>query len=141
MATDNADKTQVDTGHDPAFWVRHAHSAMREQVTALVNEIGNIPISRRKNLLGIADQLVSLLDELTKLDKGGFRMVPPRPPVAPPAISGDNEGMEDRVKNLENFALETRDRLTRIETKMDALATKDALANLKADRERLAIPH
>lgn len=38
-----------------------------------------------------------------------------------PPYDGD---MEARVLKLEDFALETRDRLTRIETKLDATATK-----------------
>jgi hypothetical protein len=37
-----------------------------------------------------------------------------------------DEGMEVRVKALEQFAIETRDRLTRIEVKLDAVAAKAA---------------
>lgn len=40
---------------------------------------------------------------------------------------GDNGGMEARVAKLEDFAVETRDRLTRIETKLDTFATKEDL--------------
>ena len=35
--------------------------------------------------------------------------------------------MEARVTALENFAVETRDRLTRIETRLDTFATKEDL--------------
>lgn len=35
--------------------------------------------------------------------------------------------MEARVTALENFAIETRDRLTRIETRLDTFATKEDL--------------
>lgn len=35
-----------------------------------------------------------------------------------------DDGMEARVVKLEDFAVETRERLTRIETKLDATATK-----------------
>lgn len=46
-------------------------------------------------------------------------------------------GMEARLKVLEEFAQVTRDRLTRIETKLDQFATKADIAstegNLKAD--------
>lgn len=35
--------------------------------------------------------------------------------------------MQARVIALENFAIETRDRLTRIETRMDSFATKSDL--------------
>ncbi|HBI82440.1 hypothetical protein G3I67_10465 [Orrella sp. NBD-18] len=35
--------------------------------------------------------------------------------------------MEARVTALENFAIETRDQLTRIETRLDTFATKEDL--------------
>lgn len=39
----------------------------------------------------------------------------------------DNGDMEARVAKLEEFAQQTRDRLTRIETKIDSFATKEDL--------------
>lgn len=39
----------------------------------------------------------------------------------------DNEEMETRVKALEDAAVETRDRLARIETRLDTFATKEDL--------------
>lgn len=45
----------------------------------------------------------------------------------------DNGDMEARVVKLEDFAVETRDRLTRIETKLDATATKAEVHDLKAE--------
>lgn len=39
----------------------------------------------------------------------------------------DNGGMEARLAKLEEFAQQTRDRLTRIETKLDSFATKEDL--------------
>jgi hypothetical protein len=38
-----------------------------------------------------------------------------------------NDGMEARVTNLEDFAIDTRDRLARIETRLDVFATKEDL--------------
>lgn len=49
---------------------------------------------------------------------------PPAPPVAPPSPSGDNGDMQDRIAALENFAQDTRERLARIETKLEAKADK-----------------
>lgn len=43
-----------------------------------------------------------------------------------------NDGMETRVAKLEDFALETRDRLTRIETKLDTFATKADLQEMSS---------
>jgi len=43
----------------------------------------------------------------------------------------DDGGMESRVKNLENFALETRDRLARMETRMEFFATKSDIGDTK----------
>lgn len=39
--------------------------------------------------------------------------------VAPPGGGGDNTGMEARIAKLEDFAQDTRERLTRVETKLD----------------------
>ena len=44
-----------------------------------------------------------------------------------------NGGMEARVLKLEDFAVETRDRLTRIETKLDGTSTKADLADLRSE--------
>lgn len=51
----------------------------------------------------------------------------PPPPVAPPTQSGENDWMEHRIKALELFALDARERLVRLETKIDATATKEDL--------------
>ena len=55
------------------------------------------------------------------------------PPVDPPGGGGDNGGMEARVMKLEDFAQDTRDRLTRIETRLDNTATKADVAELRAE--------
>lgn len=52
---------------------------------------------------------------------------PPRVPVDRSGGGGDNGGMEARVAKLEGFAQDTRDRLARIETRMDTFATKEDL--------------
>lgn len=41
--------------------------------------------------------------------------------------------MDRRVSRLEDFAQDARERLARMETRMDTFATKEDLANLKAD--------
>jgi ribosome-interacting GTPase 1 len=45
---------------------------------------------------------------------------------APP--TGQAQSMDNRIRNLETHAVETRDRLTRIETTLEHVATVDALA-------------
>jgi hypothetical protein len=45
---------------------------------------------------------------------------------------GDDSGMEARITALEQANLETRDRLARIETRLDSVATKADLAELTA---------
>jgi hypothetical protein len=47
--------------------------------------------------------------------------------------NGDDGGMEARLSALEAANLETRDRLIKIETRMDSLASKEDLANLRAE--------
>ncbi|PFH12558.1 hypothetical protein BCF11_5044 [Collimonas sp. PA-H2] len=45
---------------------------------------------------------------------------------------GYDDAMEARVNKLEEFAIDTRERLSRIETRLDACATKSDLKNLEA---------
>jgi hypothetical protein len=44
--------------------------------------------------------------------------------------------MESRISALEAASIETRDRLVRIETRLDAVATKADLLDVKADLRR-----
>ena len=53
-----------------------------------------------------------------------------RGPPKQPASGGEppyDGGMEARIARLEDFAADTRDRLARIETRMDTFATKEDL--------------
>lgn len=45
---------------------------------------------------------------------------------------GYDDAMEARVNKLEEFAIDTRDRLSRIETRLESCATKSDLKNLEA---------
>ncbi|WP_062115930.1 hypothetical protein [Collimonas pratensis] len=45
---------------------------------------------------------------------------------------GYDDAMEARVNKLEEFAIETRDRLSRIETRLDSCATKADVKDLEA---------
>ncbi|MCC2632149.1 MAG: hypothetical protein K0S48_35 [Ramlibacter sp.] len=49
---------------------------------------------------------------------------PPRDPFPPGGSGSDNDRMNERVEKLEKFAEDTRDRLTRIESKLDTFVTK-----------------
>ena len=49
---------------------------------------------------------------------------PPPPPVAPPGAVGDNGEMEKRIAQLETDMRDVRDRVVRIETKLDNKAGK-----------------
>lgn len=51
-------------------------------------------------------------------------------PGGEPPYDGD---MDARVAKLEDFAQDTRDRLTRIETKLETVATKAELHDMKAE--------
>lgn len=53
--------------------------------------------------------------------------------VAPGGNPPYDGGMESRVSKLEDFAQDTRDRLTRIETKLETVATKAELHDMKAE--------
>ena len=53
--------------------------------------------------------------------------LPPAPPVDGPGRGRDDGGMEHRLVKLEEFAQATRDRLTRMETRLDSVATSHDL--------------
>lgn len=72
------------------------------------------------------EALIRQYDELEKKFMGGNGGK--GPPVDPPALPGDNEPMEARIAKLEDFAQDTRERLVRIETRLDQTATKGDLA-------------
>lgn len=65
--------------------------------------------------------------------KATGRQTQPTMPVAHGGEPPYDDGMETRVAKLENFAQDTRDRLSRIETKLDGTATKAEVADLKAE--------
>lgn len=52
---------------------------------------------------------------------------PPEPPFDGGGGGGDNHRMEARISALETANLDTRDRLMRIETRVEALASKEDL--------------
>ena len=75
-------------------------------------------------------QAASILDDpslrLTKPssnDESGPKWAP-RNEFAGSGGSGNNGGMESRVAKLEDFAIETRERLARVETKLDHINTE-----------------
>jgi len=55
-----------------------------------------------------------------------------RNPVAAGGEPPYDEDMEARIAKLEEFAADTKERLVRIETRLDQMATKADLAELKA---------
>jgi hypothetical protein len=60
----------------------------------------------------------------------------PRPPFDNHGGGGDDGSMESRISALEAAHIETRDRLARIEARLDAVATKADLLDVKADLHR-----
>lgn len=52
---------------------------------------------------------------------------PPTSPIDRGGSNGDDGGMEARITALESANLETRDRLARIETRLESVATKSDL--------------
>ena len=58
--------------------------------------------------------------------------VVPLPSLRPGGGPPHNGDMEARVVKLEDFAQDTRDRLTRIETKLDTFATKADLQEMSS---------
>lgn len=52
---------------------------------------------------------------------------------------GDDGGMEARISALEAANLETRDRLARIETRLETVATKADLAGLHGDMQSMRV--
>lgn len=56
-------------------------------------------------------------------DESGSRRIQPRPSFDGGDGGGYDDGMETRVGKLEEFVNDARDRLTRIETRLDQTAT------------------
>jgi hypothetical protein len=74
------------------------------------------------------DQLLSDVGQLLRqFTNPPAPPLPPPPPVDNVRAHSDDARMEARVSALEQANLDTRDRLTRIETRMDSLATKEDL--------------
>jgi hypothetical protein len=71
-----------------------------------------------------AQRMREVIDRWERLNSGGS---PPGPPVAPPVATGDNGDMEARVQALEDFASAAKDRLSRIESRLDTFASKEDL--------------
>lgn len=74
--------------------------------------------------------------EIIPISKGtGYGVSTPNTPE--PLHGGgeppDNGPMDARVAELEDFALDTRERLARIETKLDTFASKSDLSDMKSD--------
>jgi hypothetical protein len=71
--------------------------------------------------------VVELAERIDRLRKG--------PPVDPPGGGGDNGGMDlsERVGRLEVDMKDVRDRLARMEPRMEAFATKGDLAETKSE--------
>lgn len=72
-----------------------------------------------------------------RLDKFGRRV----PGAGFDTVSGggDDGGMEARISALEAANLETRDRLARIETRLDSIASKADLTQLHSDMQSMRV--
>lgn len=149
MATEQDDKVgavraEVHPEPDPAFWIHHTHVRMREAVEALVKEMNRLPALELGELPSVARDLIFVLDDFTKLSKAGASMQlpaggfkPPAPPVAATRPPSDNGPVEPRIKALEDFAAQVRERLVRIETKLDTFATKDDVTGLRSEMHKM----
>lgn len=114
---------------DAAYWLRLAEDDVRKDLTMLLAEIQHIPIAHRGELLVVAKNMLYHLDEMTKLVRAGFGIQPPqKPPVDGNGDDADNGDMEARIKGLETDMKDVRERLVRVETKLDQKADKADLS-------------
>ncbi|HWX03329.1 hypothetical protein [Collimonas sp.] len=70
--------------------------------------------------------------ELKHIESKSSRRQNEKPGLATGGGGGYDDAMEARVNKLEEFAIETRDRLSRIETRLDNCATKADIKDLEA---------
>lgn len=122
----------------PDFRLRTTSARLADIAEALAKEIPNAPEENRPTIARLSIGLLEVLGELNAVLQEGGK--PPGPPVAPGTGAGDNGGMEKRVENLETDMKDVRDRLVRIETKLDSKASEssvvDVVAKLDAKAEK-----
>lgn len=80
-----------------------------------------------KNEIDVSDARSAIQPFLLKRRPESSPPLPPAPPVDGPGRGSDDGGMENRLVKLEEFAQATRDRLTRIETRLEGVATNHEL--------------
>lgn len=78
--------------------------------------------AERKELHRILN--LSPADLQEEISRAGSGAPPDKPPIDNPRRPGDDGRMEKRIEALETANIETRDRLARIETKLDSFVTK-----------------
>jgi hypothetical protein len=118
------------------FLLRTASVKLADVTLKFKQEIELAVEVRRPYLMRTALELLEVLNVMNKVLNGGGTAPPVDPPVAGSSGSADNSPMEARIGKLEDFAQDTRDRLVRIESRMDAFATKDDVSNLRIDMHK-----
>jgi hypothetical protein len=118
------------------FLLRTASIKLGDVAQKIRQEIDLAAEDRRPHLMRTAIELLEVLTVMNKVLNGGGTAPPVDPPVAGSSGSADNSPMEARIGKLEDFAQDTRDRLVRIESRMDAFATKDDVSNLRIDMHK-----
>lgn len=107
--------------NNPDVWLQECVAILSETSIEMVHMMAKKPqeIAPFMRVFSLVTTLAA--DSKKLLQQGAGKP----PPIAPLPSSGDNDDMEPRVKALELFALEARDRLVRLETKIDAVATRE----------------
>ncbi len=108
---------------NPEVWLQECVAILSETSIEMVSMMAKKPqeIAPFMRVFALVTHLAADSKKLLQQGGGGS------PPIAPPGASGDNDGMQERIKALESFAQEARERLARIETKLDAKAEKSDL--------------
>lgn len=104
---------------NPDVWLQETIAILSETSIEMVALMAKNPAEIEPFMRVFALVTTLAADSKKMLQQGNGQ----KPPVAPPDLTEDNDDMEARIAKLEDFAQDTRDRLTRIESRLDNFPT------------------
>lgn len=108
--------------NNPDVWLQECVAILSETSIEMVSMMAKNPQEIAPFMRVFAMVTTLAADSKKLLQQGGGQP----PPIAPPGGAGDNGGMEKRFEAIEKDVREVRERLVRVETKVDGIEKKVA---------------